>query len=393
MVHRVTHFAILLLVLGAAAWYYMSADERARARARLVAALHEARDAVTLQGLECDAFFDALRKRTPRVIVTPSLIVLTAAFTFVSWSGTPDELWHRTITMFAHARVLDLLISSVCLLQLGFILERLVGRLVFTAIYVATGAAAAIVGLALTPNGVIIGAPGSVLGLYGLFLVTSIWGVIHRSRLTIPLKVAKRLAPVAAVFIVYHLAMSDFGNAAFVTAFIGGLIGGIVVAREVNNGTPSMRPIAAAMAALLVIASVYSLVAVHRPVNANADVRPEIERVIAVEYRTAGLYDQAVDRFKKGRLTATALAQVIEQTIVPELQAVSARLTALQHVAPNDRPLVATIEEFLKLRDESWRLRAAALLRSDLVALREADSKERASLEALQRIKAATQTL
>jgi hypothetical protein len=42
------------------------------------------------------------------------------------------------------------------------------------------------------------------------------------------------------------------------------------------------------------------------------------------------------------------------------------------------------------LRDESWRLRAAALLRSDLVALRQADSKERASLEALQKIKAAT---
>jgi membrane associated rhomboid family serine protease len=386
----VTHFAILLLVLGAAAWYYMSADERAIARRRLLAALHEARDAVTLQGLECDAFFNALRKRNPRVIVTPLVIVLTAALTFVSWSGPSDALWHRTIAMFAHPRVLDLLISSVCLLQLGFILERLVGPLVFTAIYVATGAAAAIVGLALAPNGGVIGAPGSVLGLYGLLFVTSIWGVIRRSRFTIPLKVAKRLAVVAAVFIVYHLAMYDFGNAAFMTAFIGGLIGGIVVAREVNNGNPSMRPIAAAMAALLVIASVYSLVAVNRQGNTTTDVRPELERVIAVEYRTAGLYDEAVERFRKGRLNTQALAELIEKTIVPELQAVNAHLTALQDVAPHDQPLVATIEEFLRLRDESWRLRAAALLRSDLVALRQADSKERASLEALQKIKAAT---
>jgi hypothetical protein len=139
-----------------------------------------------------------------------------------------------------------------------------------------------------------------------------------------------------------------------------------------------------------VIASVYSLVAVHRPVGTTTDVRPVLERVIAVEYHTAGLYDQAVDRFRKGRLTAKALAEMIDQTIVPELQTVSARLRALQDVAPNDRPLVATIEEFLKLRDESWRLRAAALHHSDLVALREADSKERASLEALQRIKAAS---
>jgi membrane associated rhomboid family serine protease len=343
-----------------------------------------------LQGLECDAFFNALRKRTPRVIVTPSVIVLTAALTFVSWSGTPDALWHRTITMFAHPRVLDLLISSVCLLQLGFILERLVGPLVFTAIYVATGAAAAIVGLALTPNGGVIGAPGSVLGLYGLLFVTSIWGVIHRSRFTIPLKVAKRLAGVAAVFIVYHLAMRDFGNAAFMTAFVGGLIGGIVVAREVNSGTASMRPVAAAMAALVVMASVYSLVALNRPGITTTDVRPELERVIAVEYRTAGLYDEAVGRFRNGRLNTQALAELIEKTIVPELQAVNARLTALHDVAPHDQPLVATIEEFLKLRDESWRLRADALLRSDLIALRQADSKERASLEALQKLKAAT---
>jgi seryl-tRNA(Sec) selenium transferase len=63
------------------------------------------------------------------------------------------------------------------------------------------------------------------------------------------------------------------------------------------------------------------------------------------------------------------------------------RLNTLHDVRPEDRPLVATVEEFLKLRDESWRLRAAALLNGDISALHKADSKEQASLEALNRIK------
>jgi hypothetical protein len=282
---------------------------------------------------------------------------------------------------------MDLLVSAICLLQIGLILERLVGRLVFATVYVASGITAGIISLALAPDGLNMGATGSVLGMYGLLVVTSIWGVIHRSSLTIPLKVAKRLAPVAAVFVLYHLAMGDFGNSALAAALIGGVMGGIVVARDVNVRTPPMRPIAIAMAALLVIATAYSMLIMHHPANATTDVRPEIERVIALEHRTASLYDEAVDRFRKGRITATALADVIEQTIVPELHAVAARLKALQDVAPSDRLRVATVEEFLRLRDESWQLRAAALQKGDMMALRRADSKEQASLEALHRIK------
>lgn len=381
------HFVILLLVLLGAACYYMTREERDRAFRVVIAVLRDVWDAITLQGLQCDEFLDALRARTGRVLVTPLLIVLSVATTFIFWGGTHAEGWHRFIAIFAQPRVLDLFVSTVCVLQVGLILERLVGRMVFTTIYVGTGAAAGIICLVLYPEGVNVGASGSVLGIYGLLLVTSIWGVMRRSDLTIPLNVAKRLAPVAAVFIIYHLVMADFGNVALATAFFGGVIGGIVVAREVNDRTPAMRPIGAAMAALLVVATVYSLVMVRPPVSATTDVRPEIERVIAVEHRTANLYDEAVGRFRKGRISATALAEVIEQTIVPELHTLSARLNALQGVAPQDRSLVTTGEEFLKLRDESWQMRAAALLKGDMVALRRADSKEQASREAFERLK------
>ena len=77
---------------------------------------------------------------------------------------------------------------------------------------------------------------------------------------------------------------------------------------------------------------------------------------------------------------------MIEKTIVPELHVAAGRLRALQDVPPEHQPLVATAEKFLKLRDESWRMRARALHKSDVRGLRQADSKEQASQEAFNRL-------
>jgi membrane associated rhomboid family serine protease len=383
----VIQFAIGVALLLGAAFYFMSPDERARFLSAAKTRFHDASDAVTLQGLGCDPFFNALRARTRRVIVTPYLIALSAAMTVLAGAGSA-KWWHLLTTIFGYARFLDLVVGAICLLQIGLILERLLGRIPFVVVYVACGAGAGVVSLALSPDAVNGSASASVLGMYAVLLVTSIWGVIHRTTLTIPLQVAKRLGAVAAVFVVYHLLLSDLSDPAQVLAVVTGLIAGAIVAREANDYEPSLRPLAIAMAAVLAIATVSAVIIMRRPVNVVTDVRPEIQRVIAVEHRTADLYDHAVETFRKGRMNTASLADLIEDTIVPELHALSTRMNALQDVAPEDRQLVATVEEFLKLRDESWRLRAAALVDGDPAALRHADSKEQASLAALRRITA-----
>jgi membrane associated rhomboid family serine protease len=354
---------LILLILGVAL-YFMTPVERAGLLQVTLALLRKLKDAATFKGLQADPFFDALRSRTPRVIATPALIVLST-------------------TIFVHSPVLDLFISAVCLWQIGLILERLVGRLAFTTVYVASGVAA---GVSVSPGGSI-GASASVVGMYGLLLVTSFWSIIHRSSLTIPLNVAKQLAPVAAVFVLYKLMTTGLGNVPELAALVCGLVGGIVVARDVNERTPQIRRLATAMAAVVTVVTLYALTVLHRPPNEAMDVRPEIDRLIAVEDRTADLYEKEVDRFRKGRITASALATVIEKAIVPELHAVAGRLRALHDVSPEHQPLVATAEKFLKLRDESWQLRAVALHKSDMLGLRQADSKERASREAFDRLK------
>jgi hypothetical protein len=141
------------------------------------------------------------------------------------------------------------------------------------------------------------------------------------------------------------------------------------------------------MTAIVAIVMVYAVIVMRDPIKGVTDVRPEIDRVIAVEHHTANIYDEAVDRFRKGRMNTVALAELIQQTIMPELEAVIVRLNALHDVPPEHQLVVATAEEFLKLRDESWQLRAEALLEGDTSTLRQADRKEQLSLETFNRVK------
>jgi hypothetical protein len=120
--------------------------------------------------------------------------------------------------------------------------------------------------------------------------------------------------------------------------------------------------------------------------RAVTDVRPEIRTVVADEERAAATYDGAVAQFRTGRMSARALAQLIDDAILPDVQRARARVTALVHVPPDDVHVVADAQEYLRLREESWRVRAAGLRASNAVALKQAERIERASLQAFDRL-------
>ena len=388
-----THILILLFVLGGAALYFMKPDERDRVLRVVLAILQEMKSAITLEDLQSDPLIDALRARTRRVIVAPSIIALTTVASFGNWIGlsartTNGEWPHVLSNMFVEPGLLALVVNGVCLLQISLILERLLGRLAFSMVYISAGLAAGIVSFFVSPDGVGSGAFPSVYALYAVLLVTSTWNFLQRSRLAIPLNlIVKAIGPAAAVFALYHLAATGLFSGAALAALVAGLAGGIVIARDLDDDVPQIRRLSMAMAAVVAFVAVGSVIALHRTAPQITDVRPEIERVIAVEHRTSSLYDEAVERFKKGRINAAALADVIDLVIVPELREVMGRLTALRGVPPEHQQLVGAAEEFLKLRDESWQLRAAALSNGDMIGLREADKKEQVSLETFRRVK------
>jgi hypothetical protein len=178
------------------------------------------------------------------------------------------------------------------------------------------------------------------------------------------------------VFILYNLSNDGLGIDAEMTGLATGFVCGLFLARGVSDGKPSARHVAAALAAAVVIAVGFAV-----PLRGITDVRPEIERVVGLEDRTASAYQTAADRFRRGRITAEAVAQLIDRTIEPELLAADAHLKAVNGVPREQQPLVASAEEYLHLRYESWRLRAESLRKTDLPTRQEPRDTESASNE------------
>ena len=397
-------FLVFIAVVLVIAYRGMTPDERIRSGQSGSHVLRRLRQAITLRHRDLDAFHDSLDARTRLAPVTPILIAanltlfvvmlftsqsLSDPTTLVAWGGnfgprTANGEWWRLVTaLFVHAGWLHLLSNLVGLMQLGLVLERLVGPLAFASVYLGAGVLSGVAQLAASPVTVSIGAAGAIFGTYGLLLASWMGGLFRRVPATIPGAVAKRLAPAAAVFVLYNLATDTMTSAAALGGVIAGFAGGLVVARPVNDRKASLREIAAATAAVVAIA-----VLVAAPLRGMADVTPELQRVVTLEERTTTTFRAAVERFKNGTITADTLAEVIDSAILPELMAARARVESLGRVPSEQQTLVATCKEYLRLRDESWRVRSGALRGASMPLLREADAIESASLEMLRQIAA-----
>ncbi|HET7217955.1 MAG TPA: rhomboid family intramembrane serine protease [Vicinamibacterales bacterium] len=436
----------VLIVVGSYAIYVMTPDERTRALRTIEDRLWPVRDAVDKARAEDAPFRQALRARTPKPIAIPAIVAVSvfvfvamalgggsfsSAETLVGWGASfgprtsNGEWWRLATALFVHAGFFHVLIETVALVQTGIMLERMLGRFAVVATFLSAGVLANVQHLSTYPIGIATGASGAVFGIYGLLGAAVTWGILARRSsdvvelgnlradaavtvpstfallqeastpadgaeetaatgpITIPLHTIKRIVPVFALFVLYN-AVAGTLDASALAGLLGGFLAGLVFARHgAVQTTPTMH-VAAALGATAVI-----VIASAAMLHGIADVRPEIARVVALEDHTASVYEKAVNQFKNGAMSGKALAKLINQTIMPELQAAHAHLKSVHGVPAEHQPLVANADEYFRLRGESWRLRADALNKSNMVALRAAERSERASLEALERIRSA----
>jgi membrane associated rhomboid family serine protease len=435
-------FIILIAVCGVLAYRITSPEDRTRYLEIGFNTIGQLKAAATRPHPESDAYRGTLQARTPHLVITPAIAAINVAVvvcmllgasavdqpdTLVRWGAslgprtTNGEWWRLVSSTFVHTGMLHVFVNVAILIQLGNVLERLVGRAAFAAVYVSAGVYAGLINLSAHPVSVSVGASAAVFGLYGLLLASLVWQMFQShnvdqdsntepivpSRVTMPLMMMTRLGFGAALFVAYN-AVIGFAGVAECGGLIAGLAYGLVLGRRTADQPPRTRRLGVAMAAAGFIA-----VACAVPLRNIADVKPEIARVIATEEHTAAVYQSALDTFKKGRLTAEALAQLAERTIMPALQAVDLRLETLRNVPPEHRALVSDAREYLRLRCQGWRIRADAIrrmnaaprrapneraaaararlqaeaqFRSNLSAEGNAEGAERASLEAFQRI-------
>jgi rhomboid protease GluP len=389
----------LAILLGAVV-YFMTPGERARALAAIRAGLRQAYAAAERAQADDSPFSDTLRARTARALVTPALIAVHVVMflvvlfgpgsfsdpdTLVRWGAsfgprtTNGEWWRLLTAIFVHAGPIGLIINLVALAQIGSVMERLFGRPAFAAVYLAAGLLSNLATLAAHPMVVSAGSSGATFGICGLLIAWLIVGWVFHSAVTIPVAVVTRLSPAIGLFVLYSLvAGSGLAESAGLAA---GLAWGLTLARGTSERTPPARRVAVAMGSVLAIAVVSAV-----PLRGLADVRPEIAKIIDIEARTSSGYDRAVSQFRLGQGTPASLAGLIDRTIVPELTAARARLSGFKGVPREHAALVASAEEYLRLREESWRMRADALRRIGKATLREADHTERAALDALRTI-------
>jgi membrane associated rhomboid family serine protease len=431
-------FAILVVI--GFALRVMTPTERGRLLDALKARALRGKDEAIRRRAEPDPFRDVLQARTSLVLVVPALLALNALVflgmlfgsgsfgdpeTLVSWGAnfgprTTNGEWSRLITsLFVHVGLLHLLVNAAGLAQAGMIVERLLGHFALAAAYFAAGILAGLESLSSAPVGVHAGSSGAVFGVYGMLLAAVMWGMLKHQPpdllqlpglrelrqtmapaenrdastpetservdpanqpVTVPLKTLVQIAPAAVLFFLYNAA--DGLATAELAGLVAGFICGLVLARNAADAKPPLFEIGAAAAATAVIVVASALF-----LRGVADVRPELARVVALEDRTASTYEKAMTQFRNGSLSAPALAQVIDKSIVPELQAARARLKAINGVPQEHQPLVASAEEYFRLRDESWRIRAEGLHKRNLPTLQRAERPERAALEALERIR------
>ena len=392
-----------LIVLSGAALYFMTPEERKRLARTVLSAIRSGMHSVLHPAKSDDPFVTLLHERTRWAIVTPLLVAMhLVAFammvaapgaiadprTLVEWGAnfaprTTNAEWQRLLlSTFVHGGLLHLLATIAGLLPLGLILERIVGRITFAAIYLGAGVLGSLVSLWTTePTSVTYGASAAVYGIHGLLLSTLVWAIVERPPVSIPLSAIKPVAAASLFFFLYNALTDHLGRAPELTGLGVGFVSGMLVARGVTRQKPVLT-----RAAVLTAATAALAIAAAVPLRGVTDFRPHLAQVAAVEARTAEAYDAAVSEFRLGRIPAKKLAQVIDRTILPDLQTVRKRLSEVRGVPREQAPLVEAADTYLKLREQSWRRRAEGLLRSNLKILQEAERTERTALEAFGKV-------
>jgi membrane associated rhomboid family serine protease len=390
---------IVLFVFALVAYRVTTEAERVRFANQLRVLTHRCATAIAEWYGTHASFFDELRARqrfapvTSTLVivnVTMFLIVLVSSFTagrdLVDWGAsigprTANGEWWRLVTsLFIHAGVLHLTACLVGFVPLGLVLERLVGSAALAAVYVTSGVFAGLISVAAYPLAVSTGASGAICGVYGLACVTAMRGLVQKPRLTIPWGVVKVLACAGLIFLVYNLPTSIVEMSAELTGLFVGVLCGVAIGKGVSTQTVPIKRSSVFVAAAAVLAIVAAV-----PLQGITDARPDIDRMRATDDRTAALFRTAAKQLALGRTNEKALIELIEREIIPNLEREQASLVATRIVPEDQKPLVATAREYLRLRLESWHVRATAFRKGSLAMLRQADAKEGAARDLLVR--------
>ena len=392
----VISFLFVIATFAALAYHVVTPDERMRLLQRV-----DPVAAVIDKWLKETAPLRVwLRDRTPWLVVTPALAlanivvyagtilsVAPAEETLLGWGAihasamVAGEWWRLVTASLVNDGSFQLIAVLLGIAQLASLLERLVGPLTVACVYVAAGAMGHVVGMTLDVTAVHSGAIAPMFGLYGLLLSASAWRRLRRAQPAIPAAMFTLLAPGAGLLVLASLVSGGLFSERHLAALTVGVLIGFAGTMKAPETKRPLAPVAAATAAVVALVAFVAV-----PIYGSINIRAQLADVVRLEDRTAGNYRLALKRFtdKRQPVDAVVLAAAIEDTVLPPLADAASAFATTETVASEYLPLVAAAKDYLRMRHESWSMRATALRKGSIPQLQKADTRDQAALRALE---------
>ena len=165
------------------------------------------------------------------------------------------QYWRLITSMFLHFGIVHLLLNMWCLWSLGKLLEKFLGTITTTGIYLLTGVGASLLSLSWDPMRVSAGASGAIFGIAGALIT-----VLYFGQLNLPKEDVRSLLGYVVRFSLLNLLYGLRGhvdNMAHLGGLVTGLLMGLALARTFTSPAeerPTRHRMILAVSALVLLA-------------------------------------------------------------------------------------------------------------------------------------------
>ncbi len=228
-------------------------------------------------------------------------------------------------------------------------LERIIGPLAFSAVYLFAGILGSIASAMRDEPAASAGASGAVFGIFGAFGT-----VLLLDRKSIEPDVFWAQVKSLGSFLGINLALGLAVPMIDMLAHIGGLLGGAVSMLILSIGR---RRIGLGLGAAGLVALTFGVAAVAvATIPAPVDPMAIFQEMSEVEAAAIGRYNAAAERVQKDELEPEAMGALIVQEILPSWRATRAKLESPSSLPERFRPSIHAAARYFAARQEAFEL-------------------------------------
>jgi rhomboid protease GluP len=189
--------------------------------------------------------------------------------------------------------------------------------------------------------------------------------------------------------LVYGFIVQGIDMAAHLGGLVGGFVCGFVLTPSPTFVGHSRRQGRSVLVGVMGLGLIIGLTESLPPVE---DVRARLQQFASVEATSLATLHRAMTQLQQGNITKTEVARIIEQEVLPPWRVqrdALHRLTTLSRLPVEEKRQVATVVEYITIRQEEWELLQEWLQKNDPRALKSAEEKQRKANELLRQSGAA----